>query len=161
MKPILLVEDNEDDIFLMKRAVKSANMINPLIIVTDGQQAVDYLSGAGEYSDRTEYPLPCLLLLDMKLPYRNGLDVIKWIRQESSLQTLLVVFLTSSPREMDIAEAYRLGANAFLVKPPSVEKLTDMLKALRNFWITHNQDPPDWLPRNGAGRILSGLLNTG
>lgn len=146
MKPILLVEDNEDDIFLMKRAVKSTDWVNPLRIVTDGQQAIDYLSGAGEYSDRTAYPIPCLLLLDMKLPYRNGLDVIKWIRQESSLKTLLVVFLTSSPSEMDIAEAYRLGANAFLVKPPSVEKLTDMLKALREFWITHNQDPPDGFP---------------
>lgn len=151
MKPILLVEDNEDDIFLMKRALKAANFDNPLAVVTDGQQAVDYLSGAAEYADRTQHPLPCLVLLDMKLPYLNGLDVIEWIRQKSSLRTLLVVFLTSSSSEMDIDRAYRLGANAFLVKPPTVEKLTEMLCALREFWIVQNQDPPDCFPLAGTG----------
>lgn len=152
MKNILLVEDNEDDIFLMRRALKAADLLNPLLVVTDGQQAVDYLSGEGKYSDREQYPLPCLVLLDMKLPYLNGLEVIKWIRQQPPLQTLLVVFLTSSKNEMDIDHAYRFGANAFLVKPPSVEKLAEMLKALKEFWFHHSELPPECFPVAQADR---------
>lgn len=143
LKPILLIEDSEDDVFLMKRALKAAHLRNHLSVATDGRQAVEYLSGTGPYADREQYPLPCLILLDMKLPYLNGLEVIKWIRQQSPLPTVLVVFLTASRSDMDIDQAYRHGANAFLVKPPSAEKLTEMLIALKEFWIKHNEEPPD------------------
>lgn len=146
MKTLLLVEDNEDDVFLMRRALKAAQITNPLAIVTDGQQALDYLNGEGKFADREQYPLPCLVVLDLKLPYLNGLQVIEHIRMHPRLQTLLVVFLTSSRNEMDVDRAYRLGANAFLVKPPSVEKLTEMLQSLKDFWLTHNEFPPSRFP---------------
>lgn len=146
MKTILLVEDNEDDVFLMQRALKAAQIPNPLAVVTDGQQAVDYLNGTGKYSDREAYPIPCLALLDMKLPYLNGLEVLEWVRQRSSLQTLLIVMLTASRNEIDVDHAYRAGANAFLVKPPTVEKLAEMLAALKGFWLKYNQFPPGPFP---------------
>lgn len=144
MKCILLAEDNEDDVFIMKRALKAANVTLPLQVVQNGKEAVDYLSGNGQFADREQYPLPCLLLLDMKMPYLSGLDVIKWIRQQSGSPNLLVVFLTSSREEMDIEQAYRFGANAYLVKPPDSKKLIEMLESLKTFWLTHNQFPPDF-----------------
>lgn len=146
MKTILLVEDNEDDIFLMRRAFKAAPITNPLAVVTDGQQAVDYLAGNGEYANREKFPLPCLILLDMKLPYLNGLEVIKWVRQQPSLQTLLIVMLTASRIEVDVDNAYRAGANGFLVKPPTAESLIEMLRALKKFWLEFNQSPPPPFP---------------
>lgn len=146
MKCILYAEDDPNDVFIMRRAMKTAGIKNPLQVVDHGQAAIDYLDGNGQYADRGRFPLPCLMLLDMKLPYLSGLEVMKWIRRESSMPTLLVVFMTSSREEMDIDQAYRLGANAYLVKPPDSQKLAEMLEALKNFWLTHNQFPPDCFP---------------
>ena len=142
MKNILLVEDSDDDIFILKRAARTAGVAAPVHVVHDGQQAVDYLSGRDDYSNREQYPLPCLILLDIKLPYKSGLEVIQWIRQQSAVSTLLVVFLTSSRHERDVSEAYRLGANAYLVKPPDTTRLAEMLKSVNEFWLIHNQSPP-------------------
>src|SRR5207237_5041379 len=97
---------------------------------------MDYLQGAGKFADRKQFPLPSLILLDLKLPHVMGLDVLKWIRQESGLP-LAVVMLTASGEDADIATAYRLGANGFLVKPSEVSKLVDMAKAINDFWLTH------------------------
>src|SRR5207248_367758 len=98
------------------------------------------LQGAGKFADRELFPLPCLVLLDLKLPDVMGLDVLKWIRQESGLP-LAVVMLSASSEDADIATAYRLGANGFLVKPSEVSKLVDMAKAINAFWLTHNALP--------------------
>lgn len=145
MKSILLVEDNADDIFIMQRAWQKAEIQNPLQVVTDGQQAVDYISGTGKYADRTQYPIPCLILLDLKLPYLSGLEVVRWLRSYEPSMTLAVVFLTSSNSDMDIYQAYRFGGNAYLVKPPTPEKLIEMLKDLKAFWMKHNQFPLECL----------------
>src|SRR5688572_11336740 len=121
-KTILLVEDNEDDSFFMQQAKTKAGIQNPMQVVDDGQKALDYLRGVGKYSDRQQYPLPFLLLLDLKLPLVPGLRVLSWLREQPEFETMLVVILTSSKEDRDIDRAYRLGANSYLVKPPNANK---------------------------------------
>jgi CheY-like chemotaxis protein len=145
MKPVLLVEDSPDDIFIMERAWQKVEFVSPLIVVNDGQQAIDYISGNGKFADRKSHPAPCLVLLDIKLPFLSGLQVVKWLREYEPSSTLPAVFLTSSNADMDIHEAYKLGGNAYLVKPPTPEKLVSMLHDLRNFWLVDNRMPPDCL----------------
>jgi len=135
---ILLVEDNEDDVFLMQRALQSAGIINPFLLVEDGQQAVDYLSGAGPYSDRASYPLPSVVFLDLKLPYKSGHEVLQWIRGNKTLDGLIVVVLTSSNEPHDIKQCYSLGANSYVVKPPTPEQLDDLAKAFKGYWLKFN-----------------------
>jgi len=128
---LLLVEDNPDDIFLMERALKKTGLRLRLHIVTDGRQAVDYLSGVQEYSDRIRYPLPAMVFLDLKLPYLNGFEVLEWIRKHPVLSGLDVSILTSSPEERDQQTAQRLRARAYLVKPPTDTSLLEVLEPLR------------------------------
>jgi CheY-like chemotaxis protein len=138
---ILLVEDDENDVFLMQRALNKAAVLNPVHVANDGQEAINYFEGAGRFANRKEFPLPCLVLLDLKLPYVMGLDVLKWIRQRPELATIVIV-LSSSAAKADIATAYRLGANGFLVKPTGANQLLDMVKAIKDFWLTQNTPPP-------------------
>ena len=143
IKTVLLVEDEEADVYIMQRAWKKAEFENPLMVVRDGQAAVDYFSGTGQYADREKFPLPCLTLLDIKLPYLSGLQVVEWLRNSGPCSTIPAVFLTSSAADMDIDQAYKLGANAYLVKPPTPEKLAQLLEDLKNFWMQHNRFPPE------------------
>jgi len=142
MKPILQVEDDPNDVFLLQHAMKAAGVANPIQVATDGRQAIDYLEGAGKFVDREQFPLPCLVLLDLKLPYVMGLDVLKWIRQQPGVAPI-VILLTASAEDADIATAYRLGANAFLTKPSKSSKLVEMAKAIKDFWLTHNTLPQE------------------
>ena len=142
MQPILQVEDDPNDVFLLQHAMNKAGVANPIQVATDGQQAIDYLKGAGKFADRERFPLPCLVLLDLKLPYVMGLDVLEWIRQQPGL-SLIVILLTASAEDADIATAYRLGANAFLTKPTTAGELEDMAKAIKDFWLTHNTLPQE------------------
>jgi CheY-like chemotaxis protein len=136
---ILLVEDNEDDVFLMKRALKGAGISNPLCVVEDGQQAVDYFAGQGRFSDRNSYPVPAIVFLDLKLPMKTGLQVLQWIRQQPQFESVVVVVLTSSNEPSDLSEAYRLGANSYVVKPPTAGQLLDLAKAFKWYWLEFNQ----------------------
>ena len=145
LHPILLVEDREADAMLLQYAFKRAEITNPLEVVTDGQMAIDYLSGSGKFSDRAQFPLPGLMLLDLKLPYVMGLEVLAWIRQQPSLKRLIVIILSASTADGDIARAYDLGANAFLIKPSDMGTFAEMCKALKDFWLTHNKSPLDFL----------------
>ena len=138
-RTILLVEDNEDDIFLMRRAFSSADIANPVQIVNDGQSAIDYLSGIGGFADRNAYPIPIIVFLDVKLPHRSGHDVLTWIRRRKELDPLIVIMLTASNEPSDINRSYSLGANSYLVKPPTPEQLQAMAKAFKWYWIEHNQ----------------------
>lgn len=142
MKPILQVEDDPNDVFLLKHAMTKAGVANPIQVASDGRQAIDYLQGTGPFADRQKFPLPCLVLLDLKLPYVMGLDVLKWIRQQPGAP-LPVVMLTASGENGEVASAYRLGANAFLTKPSETAKLVAMAKAIHDFWLTHNTLPED------------------
>jgi CheY-like chemotaxis protein len=136
--PILLVEDNPDDVYFMRRACKTAGIENPIHVAEDGQQAIDYLSGAGQYSDRAAHPLPCLVFLDLKLPAKTGLEVLAWIRKQAEFTTLVIVILTTSREPRDVHEGYRLGANAYVVKPSSPTQLAELVTSVKKFWINHN-----------------------
>jgi len=140
MKTILQVEDDPNDVFLFKHAMKKVEMANPIQVASDGQEAIDYLSGTGKFADREQYPLPDLVLLDLKLPYVMGLGVLKWIRGQPNTAPIVII-LTASAEDADIASAYRLGANAFLTKPSEASKLQDIVKAIKDFWLTHNTLP--------------------
>jgi CheY-like chemotaxis protein len=127
----LLVEDNEDDIFLMQYALKKAGLHEvSLQIATDGQQAIDYLGGTGPYADRARYPVPSLVFLDLKLPYVHGFEVLEWKNRQSALANVPVVILTSSPEPKDRERSRELGAKAYLVKPPSNETLLDTVESI-------------------------------
>jgi CheY-like chemotaxis protein len=140
-KLILLVEDDANDVLFFQRAMTKVPMTNPLHVATDGQQAIDYLKSAGRFVEGHEVPFPDLILLDLKLPFVMGLDVLKWIRQEFGLSPIVVI-LSSSRDDADIAAAYRLGANAYLVKPAEVSMLGDMARAINDFFLTQNTPPP-------------------
>src|SRR5882724_11111509 len=113
---ILLAEDIEDDVILIERAFRKARIAVPLMAVRDGEEAICYLSGFGRFADRTQFPFPDLLLLDLKLPIRDGFEVLRWIQTQPELKKLPVIVLTQSDRIKDANEAYRLGAYSFLVK---------------------------------------------
>jgi CheY-like chemotaxis protein len=136
---ILIVEDDPNDILFLKMALEAVGVQNPIAEAKDGKEALDYLTGGGRYADRKRYPLPYLLLLDLKLPHLMGLDLLKQIRQRPELDCLMVIVFTSSSNPADVDEAYKLGANAYLVKPSSFEKLRPLAQSLKDFWLTHNQ----------------------
>ena len=139
---ILLVEDDENDVFFMKRAMKLAEMCNPVQVASDGRQAIRYLGGTGQYGDRAQFPLPGLVLLDLKLPHVMGLDVLKWIREQPELKSVIVLVFTSSRLSPDINQAYSLGANSYLVKPSEPEGLTEMLRLIKQYWLDLNVPVP-------------------
>lgn len=139
---ILLAEDEANDVFLMQRAFKKAKLANPIQVVADGEQVISYLSGRKPYDDREKYPFPMLLLLDLKLPRKSGIEILAWIRQQDSfLKRLPVIVLTSSRQSIDINRAYELGANSYLVKPVTFEGLLEMVKALEMYWFILSERP--------------------
>jgi CheY-like chemotaxis protein len=138
---IALVEDNEDDLFFMKRALKSADITNPLQVLANGTEAMDYLAGRGAFADRTLHPLPFLLLLDLKLPDMSGFEVLRWIKGNTGMHNLATIVLTTSGESRDIEKAYELGANSFLVKPSGSDQLLDLVIALKQYWFIHNGFP--------------------
>jgi len=138
-RALLLIEDNQDDVFLMKRALKAVRVMNPLYVVEHGQEAVDYLGGAGKFSDRENYPLPAVVFLDLKLPFISGHDVLAWIRRQKQLESMVVVVLTSSNEASDLSRCYSLGANSYVVKPPTPEQLEELAKAFKWYWLEYNQ----------------------
>ena len=139
-RPILYVEDDDNDVFIMRRAFQEAEITHPLMIAPDGRAAMDYLSG-----ERAKSPWPCLMLLDLKMPLVSGFEVLEWMRRgpRRKFDALPVVVLTSSAHEEDMRRAYALGANAYLIKPASPPRLIAMAKSIREFWLTHNQQPFD------------------
>lgn len=139
---VLLVEDDDNDVFFMKRAMKLEGMANPVHVASDGRQAIQYLGGTGEYSNRAKFPLPCLVLLDLKLPHVMGLDVLKWIREQPELKNVIVLVFTSSKLPPDISRAYSLGANSYLVKPSSSAELPGVVGMIKRYWLDLNQSAP-------------------
>jgi len=125
---ILLAEDDDNDVFFMRRALLKAQIEFPLQLVHNGQQAVDYLNGDGEFSDRERHPLPSILFLDLKMPFLDGFEVLSWIGSQASLKEIPVVVLTSSAEERDRRKAAELGAKGYFVKPPKPETLKEMLQ---------------------------------
>ena len=141
LETILLVEDNPDDVLLLKRAFKKAGLPHSLQIASHGEEAVDYLAGDGRYADRDKHPFPALMLLDLQLPRRSGHEVLEWLRAQDDLRRLPVVVLTSSREPNDINRAYDLGANSYLVKPVSFDALLEMVQVLERYWIALAERP--------------------
>src|SRR5262249_11861963 len=129
---VLVVEDNPTDVLLIRRAFAKANIANPLHIVRDGDTAVQYLAGEEAYADRAAYPLPAVVLLDLKLPRRSGFEVLRWVRARRL--RLPIVVLTSSKQSQDVNRAYELGANSYLVKPVEFDDLREMLNSVHIYW---------------------------
>lgn len=138
---ILVVEDDPNDVMLIQRAFGKARILNPVRTVSHGDEAVAYLSGEGPFADRDAYPFPVLVLLDLKLPRRSGLEVLGWIRSQPGLKRLPIVVLTSSKESIDINRAYDLGANSYLVKPVGFDSLLELVKSLEVYWMMLNQNP--------------------
>jgi CheY-like chemotaxis protein len=133
-RTILIVEDNPDDLFAIQRALRKANIRNPVAVVTDGRDALDYLAGVGRFADRALYPLPFMMFLDLKLPYVDGFDVLAWLRARAELDGIVVIVLTSSDEDRDHRRAYALGARSYLVKPPTADALVQLAVSLRSLW---------------------------
>jgi CheY-like chemotaxis protein len=138
---ILAVEDEDDDVALLKRAFRKTGVVNPVRFLTDGDQALSYLAGEGEFADRETYPLPSLILLDLKLPRKSGLEVLAWLRERPVLRRIPVVVLTSSRQNVDLERAYDLGVNSYLVKPVAFTDLLELMGALKLYWIRFNETP--------------------
>jgi RNA polymerase sigma factor (sigma-70 family) len=154
---ILMVEDEPDQVLFTQRALEKANLVNPVRIVSNGQQAIAYLSGKGPYADRASNPLPSLILLDLKLPRIGGLDVLAWIRSQPKLRSIPVVVLTSSINPKDRERADQLGVNAYLCKPVDSEGLLEMMKSIGMFWMILRKNPDPAPPAGTAPREPAGM----
>jgi CheY-like chemotaxis protein len=133
--PILLAEDRPDDVFFMERALQKARLKHPLRVVTDGQKAIEYLNGDGDYSDRTAFPFPGLVILDLNMPAVGGFEVVEWMRRNALTRLIPIIVLSSSAAPGDINRAYALGANAYMVKPADHRSLERLLQTIGEFWL--------------------------
>ena len=138
---ILHVEDDPNDVLLIARAFRKAEVSAQLQVVNDGEKALHYLSGCNSFSQREQFPLPALVLLDLKLPRKSGIEVLEWIRAQNGLKRIPVVMLTSSKQPVDINRAYDLGVNGYLVKPVNFDGLVEMVKTIDSFWLRINEQP--------------------
>ena len=135
---MLVIEDDENDAILLHRAFDFARKDIPMQFVKDGQQALDYLKGIGDYADRTRYPVPTLILLDLKMPGPSGFDVLRWVRAQPAYVRLPVIVLSGSMWPGDIDEAYRLGANSYLIKPAKRQDLEEIVGMATTYWFQMN-----------------------
>ncbi len=134
-RTVLYVEDEENDAFLVRFGFQRAGLENPLKVVTDGKDAIEYLSGSGRYSDRQQFPVPALVLLDLNLPVINGLEVLEWIRNQDGLRALPVVVFSSSDQAHDRQRAEELRANDYIVKPVNLGRMEEIIRSLSDRWL--------------------------
>lgn len=141
-RPILYAEDDENDVFLLERACARAGITHPLYHVRDGRSVIDYLTGSGPFAQREPTLLPSLILLDLKMLGKSGLEVLDWIRAQPRFASVPVVMLTSSNLKSDVQTAYDCGANGYLVKPGKPEDLLIMVKSMKDHWLTGDRTLP-------------------
>ncbi len=139
---ILLVEDNPDDVDLTLRALKKSNIANEVVVARDGVEALEYLFGTGKYAGRDPSAIPQVVLLDLKLPRMDGLEVLERIRADERTRLLPVVILTSSKEEQDLVQSYRMGANSYIRKPVDFNQFTEATRQLGMYWLVLNEAPP-------------------
>lgn len=141
-RPVLLIiEDSEDDIFFIERIFRQLRARCELRFARDGIEAVEYLSGKGRFKDRTEYPMPSIILMDLKMPRRNGFEVLEWMQTQPEISLIPTIVVTSSTLQEDVTKAYRLGANAVMNKPVDKDSLLQMLKSFHVYWTDYVEMP--------------------
>lgn len=136
-----MVDDSADDRFLLRRAFFKAGVLNPIMEAKTGREAIAYLSGDGIYSDRSKYPLPSILLLDLNMPGTDGFGVLQWIRDKFPVGGMLIIVLSRLDEIKSINRAYALGANSFLTKPGNAEELDSLIQAFHDYWMLRNKPP--------------------
>ena len=136
---VLLVEDNPSDVFIVQRIFQKLKLQSSIQVASDGDEAIAYLSGTGKYSDRERYPLPAVVLLDLKLPRRSGLEVLEWLKAQPILARLPVVVLTSSKQPSDINQAYDRGANSYVCKTVNPRDSEELGRLIYHYWLNCNQ----------------------
>jgi CheY-like chemotaxis protein len=139
---ILLVEDNDDDVILIQRALRKGGVDAPIRVAKDGEEAIDFLTGIGVYHETPVSALPTMVLLDLKLPRKSGFEVLEWIKTHQDLSAMPVVVFTSSVQDSDLKQAYALGANSYLKKPVTMAETTELLKAVGTYWLDYNKRSP-------------------
>ena len=150
--PILLAEDNKNDVTLMRRAFAEAGIPNPLIVVKDGREVVEYLAGQGGYADRAKYPLAGLMLLDLKMPWMDGFDVLSWLRRQPEFDDLPVVLLTSSKLQPEVVQSRLMGVYDYRVKPQDFAELVSLLTEVRKCWLDERSNHFGEMLAAGASR---------
>jgi CheY-like chemotaxis protein len=138
---LLIVEDNEDDIFFVERIFKQIGARCELRFARDGMEAIEYLSGQGAFKDRAKYPTPTIILMDLKMPRRNGFEVLEWMHNQPEIKLIPTIVVTSSTLQEDVTRAYRLGANAVMNKPVDKDSLLQMLKSFHIYWTDFVEMP--------------------
>ncbi|MFH0847594.1 MAG: response regulator [Chloroflexota bacterium] len=141
-KPILLVEDNPDDVKLTQRAIKRQGITNEMVVAKDGAEALDWLFGKGAYASRDRTVMPAVVLLDLKLPKVDGMEVLRQIRASEATRLQPVVILTSSREEKDLVNGYKLGANSYVRKPVDFVQFSEAVRQLGLYWLLLNEPPP-------------------
>ena len=156
----LIVEDNDDDAALLRRAFTKSKLLNLIHFVRTADEAVSYLLGTGKYNNRAEYPFPSLILLDLKLPGMSGHDFLKWIREHPQVRGLRVVVLSGSDDMRDVSLAYKLGANSFLIKPADFDRFVEISAALGGFWLWLDQAPESHLDLHNVSQTHAATRRT-
>ena len=133
---ILVAEDDPSDAELLRLAIRRAGMVNPVLFVNDGEQAIEYLQGNGEFADREKYPFPKIVITDLKMPRRTGLELLEWLRKHPECKVIPTVLMSGSNLTGDIGKAYSIGANSYFRKPSSLNELTELIKLLNVYWTT-------------------------
>lgn len=141
-RSILIVEDNEDDVMLIRRALRKGGIDAPFVLARNGDEAVTYFSSAGQDQDAPMNPLPTVVLLDLRLPGKSGLEVLEWLKSHERFALLPVIVFTNSVEETDVRQAYALGANSYLKKPYTSAATMELLKIVTAYWLDHNVRPP-------------------
>lgn len=137
---ILIIEDDPNDALLLRKALKREGIENPIQVVSDGADAIQYLQGEGPYTDRSHFPFPSVIFTDLKMPRMSGFDVLAWLRGHPNCNVIPIMILSASKEEKDVKRAYEMGANAYLVKPATLNELQDMVKTAYDFWA-HCEKP--------------------
>ena len=131
---MLIVEDSVDDAFLIKRAFNKAGILNPIQVVVDGDEAISYLSGAGEYENRQIYPFPQFIITDLKMPRCGGFEILQWMKKNSHISVIPTIVWSSSKQPDDVRKAYELGATSYVVKPSDFTELQQMIRRIYDYW---------------------------
>jgi len=137
---ILIAEDDPNDVMLLELAIRKNGIRNPVKVVRDGEEAIEYLEGKGQYKDRERFPFPSVIISDVKMPRRNGLEVIEWVRRHPTCSIIPIVMLSGSRIQNDVLTAYKLGANSYFTKPSTLDELSELLKLAFEYW-TRSERP--------------------